>query len=124
MPADFDTHSFLRNAKTYFIRLQAAWDKADIHDLREFTSPEMYAELRLQLQERGATENHTDVVSLNGELLGVEIVSHGYLARVKFSGTMKESLNAPAESFAEVWNMSKPKSGATGWVLAGIQQIS
>uniref|UniRef100_UPI0031DCAF91 hypothetical protein n=1 Tax=Herbaspirillum sp. TaxID=1890675 RepID=UPI0031DCAF91 len=29
IPADFDTAGFVRNAKTYFIRLQAAWDKAD-----------------------------------------------------------------------------------------------
>ena len=57
LPADFDVESFIRNAKTYFIRLQAAWDKADINDIREFTTPEMFAELKLQLQERGATSN-------------------------------------------------------------------
>ncbi|MFX5813236.1 Tim44-like domain-containing protein, partial [Acinetobacter baumannii] len=72
IPADFDVTGFLRNAKTYFIRLQAAWDKADINDLREFTTPEMYAELKLQIQERGATPNVTDVISLNAELLGIE----------------------------------------------------
>src|SRR5450830_866943 len=33
VPADFDTVGFVRNAKTYFIRLQAAWDKGDANDI-------------------------------------------------------------------------------------------
>lgn len=124
VPADFDTAGFLRHAKTYFIRLQAAWDKADVNDLREFTSAEMFAEMKQQLLERGASANHTDVVSLDAELLGMETVGNDYLASVKFNGMIRESENAPAEPFTEVWNLSKPTSGAGGWVLAGIQQLS
>jgi predicted lipid-binding transport protein (Tim44 family) len=123
VPADFDVPAFLRNAKTYFIRLQASWDKADIKDIREFTTPEMYAELKMQLQERGASPNVTDVVTLGAELMGVEIVNDDYLASVKFSGMIKESETAEAAPFDEVWNMSKPTSGQGGWVLAGIQQL-
>ncbi|HJV53640.1 MAG TPA: Tim44-like domain-containing protein [Noviherbaspirillum sp.] len=124
VPADFDTGAFLRQAKTYFIRLQAVWDKADINDLREFTTPELFAELRLQLQERGASSNHTDVVTLDAELLGIETIGDDYLASVKFSGTIKEDERAPAEAFTEVWNLSKPVRGQGGWVLAGIQQLA
>ncbi|MFZ6849101.1 Tim44 domain-containing protein [Undibacterium sp. RuRC25W] len=123
IPADFDVPVFLRNAKTYFIRLQAAWDKADINDLREFTTPEMYAELKLEIQERGATLNVTDVVSIEAELLGVENAGNDHLASVKFTGMIKEAQNAPAEPFSEVWNLSKPVNGQGGWVLAGIQQL-
>lgn len=124
IPADFDAPSFLRHAKTYFIRLQAAWDKADINDIREFTTPEMFAELRLQLQERGASPNVTDVVSLEAELLGFEKTANDYMASVKFSGRIREAENASAEPFAELWNLTKPASGQGGWVLAGIQQLS
>jgi len=123
VPADFDTAAFLRHAKTYFIRLQAAWDKADVNDLREFTSPEMYAEMKQQLLERGAAANHTDVVTLDAELLGMETIGDEYLATVKFSGMIREEENAAAEPFTEAWNLSKPVSGAGGWVLAGIQQL-
>ena len=123
VPADFDTHGFLRHAKTYFIRLQAAWDKADINDIREFSTPEMFGELRLQLQERGASANVTDVVTLDAELLGIETASDHYLASVKFSGMIKEAANAPVEPFSEIWNLLKPTSGPGGWVLAGIQQL-
>ncbi|WP_211465726.1 Tim44 domain-containing protein, partial [Collimonas silvisoli] len=111
IPADFDVPGFVRSAKTYFIRLQAAWDKADINDIREFTTPEMFGELRLQLQERGASPNNTDVVQLDGELMGIETVGSDYLASVKFTGLIKEMPEASAEPFTEVWNLSKPQSG-------------
>jgi predicted lipid-binding transport protein (Tim44 family) len=124
VPADFDVPGFLRSAKTYYIRLQAAWDAANISDIREFATPEMFAEVRLQLQERGASANHTDVVSLDAALLGIERVGDEYLASVKFSGLIKEAQHAAAEPFQEVWNLSKPVSGQGGWLLAGIQQLS
>ena len=124
VPADFDSAAFLRHAKSSFIRMQAAWDKADTDDLREFTTPEIYAELKMQIQERGATADFTDVVTIDGELLGIETIGNEYLASVKFTGMIKPAPNAAAEPFAEVWNMSKPVSGSTGWVLAGIQQLS
>lgn len=124
VPADFDVPAFLRHAKSYFLRLQDAWDKGDVNDIREFTNPEMFAELRMQIEERGASLNVTDVVQLNAELLGIESSNHDYLASVKFSGLIKEAPDASAAEFAEVWNLSKPKSGQGGWVLAGIQQLS
>jgi predicted lipid-binding transport protein (Tim44 family) len=124
VPADFDVPAFLRHAKSYFLRLQEAWDKGDVSDIREFTNPEMFAELRMQIEERGAALNVTDVVQLNAELLGIESSNHDYLASVKFSGLIKEAPDASAAEFAEVWNLSKPKSGQGGWVLAGIQQLS
>jgi predicted lipid-binding transport protein (Tim44 family) len=124
LPAGFDVESFLRNAKTYFIRLQAAWDRGDVNDIREFTTPEMFGELRLQLQERGATPNVTDVVSLDAVFYGVERVGDEYIASVKFSGMIREADHAPTEPFTEAWNLSKPVNGDGGWVLAGIQQLS
>lgn len=124
IPADFDTNAFLRQSKSYFIRLQASWDRADVNDIREFTTPEMFAEMRMQLQERGASENHTDVVAIDAELLGIETLDGEYLASVRFSGQIKESADAPAAPFAEVWNLSKPTQGNGGWTLAGIQQLA
>lgn len=124
VPVDFDVQGFLRIAKTNFIRLQAAWDKGDINDIREFTTSEMFAEFRLELQERGTATNHTDVVSLDADMLGIETVGDHYSASVKFSGMIKESENEAAAPFAEVWNLSKPTNGSMGWTLAGIQQLA
>ncbi|MFC5481311.1 Tim44 domain-containing protein [Massilia suwonensis] len=124
VPADFDTDAFLRHAKSSFIRMQAAWDKGDVADLREFTTPEVFAELKMQIAERGANADFTDVVSIDAQLLGIETGPADYLASVQFNGMIRTAPNAPAEPFAEVWNMEKPLSGNTGWVLAGIQQLA
>lgn len=123
VPADFDTQAFLRNAKVYFIRLQAAWDAGNLNDIREFTTPEMFAEIKMDLADRGATPNKTDVVSVEAEMLGIETQAGEYLASVRFSGMIREEASAPAQPFAEVWNLSKPTQGSGGWVLAGIQQL-
>ena len=83
VPPDFDKDAFLRHAKSSFIRMQAAWDKADTNDLREFTTPEVFAELKMQIQERGQTADFTDVVTIDGELLGIETIGDEYLASVQ-----------------------------------------
>ncbi|MBJ7310338.1 Tim44 domain-containing protein [Rugamonas sp. CCM 8940] len=124
VPADFDAPAFLRVAKSNFIRLQAAWDKGDVADIREFTTPEVFAELKMQISERGAQADFTDVVSIDAELLGIETAANEYLASVKFIGSIKSAPTAAAEPFQEVWNLSKPVSGGGGWMLAGIQQLS
>lgn len=124
VPADFDTAGFLRAAKSNYIRLQAAWDKADVEDIRTFTTPEVFAELRMQIQERGAQAEYTDVVTIDAELLGIENDGKEYLASVKFWGTMKPAADALPEAFQEVWNLVKPVNGNTGWMLAGIQQLA
>ncbi|MCC7005143.1 MAG: Tim44 domain-containing protein [Ottowia sp.] len=123
IPADFDVDNFIRHAKVYFVRLQAAWDSANADDIREFTSPEMFAEIYADLSERGSATNKTDVVTLDAQLLGIEQTGNYYLASVRFSGMLREAQAAAPESFAEVWNLSKPVSGSGGWVLSGIQQL-
>ena len=54
-------------------------------------------------------------------MLGIEQVTDGHLASVRFSGMLREQAGAAAFRFEEVWNLFKPGQG--GWLLAGIQQI-
>ena len=122
VPAGFDGESFVRVAKANFIRLQAANDAKNLDDLREFVSPEMYAEIKLAIDERGNAAQQTDVVTLDAELLEVVTEGNRYVASVHFSGMLREAAGAPAVPFAEVWNLVKPISGERGWVIAGIQQ--
>ncbi|WP_347556002.1 TIM44-like domain-containing protein [Robbsia sp. KACC 23696] len=123
VPGDFDQTTFLHNAKVYFVRMQTAWDSSDLDDLRDFTTPEMFAELRLDLQSRGETENRTDVVRVDAELMGIEDTATEFLASVRFTGLIRETKGAAAEEFAEVWNLVKRKNEQAGWLLAGIQQL-
>jgi predicted lipid-binding transport protein (Tim44 family) len=124
VPANFDSEAFLRNAKVYFVRLQEAWDAGNMADIREFTTPEMFAEVKIDLDSRGSERNQTDVVQLNAELLGVEDRGDEYLASVRFSGLIRETVGGAAESFVEIWNLSKSTKTGEGWLLAGIQQVT
>lgn len=122
IPADFDKAGFERNAKVNFIRLQAANDAGDVEDIRNFTTPEMFAELRMQISERGASAQKTDVVSINANVVDVAEEDGRYIVSVRFAGVLREDPNAPSESVDEIWHMVKPRDGSAGWMLAGIQQ--
>src|SRR5690606_28558807 len=121
IPGDFNSTEFLAKAKEQFVKIQAIWDSGDTDRLREFLTDDLIAELKQQLAERGAAPNQTEVVLLNAELLGIETVSDGHLASVRFSGMLREAPGTEAFRFEEVWNLFKPQQG--GWLLAGIQQI-
>ena len=123
IPADFDTEGFVRNAKVNFIRLQAANDAGNLDDIREFTSPEMFAEIKMGMAERGNAKQETDVVQLNAEVLDVAEETGRYIVSVRFSGLIREEKDAAAAPFDEIWHMTKPTDNSRGWVLAGIQQI-
>ncbi len=124
VPAGFDSQGFLRVAKLNFIRLQAANDAKNLDDMREFVSPEMFAELKMQMDERGNTPQQTDVVKLQAELLEVTTEANRHIASVHFSGTIREVVGTAAAPFNEVWNLSKPVEGSQGWVISGIQQLN
>ena len=122
IPADFDVEGFLRQAKLNFIRLQAANDRGDMEDVRQFCSPEMAAEIQMQFQERKQLVQETDVVQLDAALLDVSTEAKRALASVRFSGLIREEANAAPEAFSEVWHLTKPLDGSQGWHIAGIQQ--
>jgi predicted lipid-binding transport protein (Tim44 family) len=124
LPADFDAEAFVRQAKLHFIRLQAANDSGNLEDIREFTTPEVFAEIRLQLTERGATEQRTDVVELNGEVIEVAEEGDRYIVSVRFNGLLREDADSAPTAFDEVWHLAKPAHGSEGWRVAGIQQVA
>lgn len=124
LPAGFDAEGFARQAKLNFIRLQAANDRGDLDDLREFTTPEMFAEIKLQLSERGGAAQQTDVLELDAQVLEVVEESNRYIVSVRFTGLIREDDHTPPTRFDEVWHLVKPVSGETGWRVAGIQQIA
>jgi predicted lipid-binding transport protein (Tim44 family) len=122
VPSGFDTAGFVRAAKLNFMKLQLANDSGNIDELREFTTPELYAELRKDILERGGARQQTDVASLNADLLEVVTEGNQHWASVRFSGMIRENPASAPESFEEIWNLAKPLDGSTGWLLAGIQQ--
>ncbi len=127
IPAGFDTEGFLKSAKANFVSLQAAWDKSDIPALRVMMTDTMLKEIQAQLAERevhtGGPVNLTEVVMIEAHLLGIEDLGSDYMASVEFSGMIREEPSSGPAPFREVWNMTKTKTGQSGWLVAGVQAL-
>ncbi|MBN8756489.1 MULTISPECIES: Tim44 domain-containing protein [Variovorax] len=127
IPAGFDVEGFLGAAKRNFVTLQDAWDRADVSMLRSMMTDSMVDEIRSQLADRashtGGASNKTEVVMLDAKLLGIEELPDAYMASVEFSGMIREDASAGPGPFREVWNMTKPISGTSGWLVAGVQAL-
>jgi predicted lipid-binding transport protein (Tim44 family) len=121
-PADFDAPAFERIAKMIFIRMQAANDAADLNDLRSFTTPEMFASIRLDLQERGPAAQQTDVVKIDAEIVDYASEAARQIVSVRFHGLIREENDGTAQPFDETWHLVKAVDGSHDWAIAGIQQ--
>jgi predicted lipid-binding transport protein (Tim44 family) len=127
IPAGFDADGFIAAAKRNFVSLQDAWDRADIPALRTMMTDEMLGEIKSQLADREVQKegkpNKTEVVMLDAQLLGIEDTGSDYMASVEFSGMIREEPSAGPSPFREAWNMTKPKTGGSGWLVAGVQAL-
>ena len=109
IPADFDVAAFERNAKVNYIRLQAANDTGNLDDIRQFTSPEMFAELQMDIRDRNGATQHTEVLNLDAQVLEVAEEGALYVVSVRFTGELREDgVTGPVD---EIWHLTKPQIG-------------
>jgi predicted lipid-binding transport protein (Tim44 family) len=123
VPDGFDVAGFLKGAKLNYMRLQIANDQGNLEELREFATDELFEELKRDVVARGGAKQQTDVLALNADLLEVVTEGDKHWASIRFSGSLRESPSDAPQGFEEVWNLSKPVDGSSGWQLAGIQQM-
>ena len=116
---------FLRVAKTSFLRLQAANDAGDLDDIRDYTTPEMYAQIAMQIRDRKGETQRTEVVSVDAAMADAAVDGDFAYASVRFWGLIREAPGANPEPFDEIWHVRRrandPKDA---WVIAGIQQAA
>jgi len=124
LPEGFDAESFVRQAKVNFIRLQAANDEGNLADLREFTTPGMYAELKLDIDARKGAPQKTEVIDLEAAIVDYAEEPERWVVSVRYSGRLYEDEGVVATTLDEVWHLVKPRDGKSGWLVAGIQQVS
>lgn len=123
-PAGFAVEPFLQQAKSAFIRLQAVNDANNLAELREFTTPELFAELARDIEARGNAPQKTEIVTLTADLVEVVTEDQTATASVHFKGLIREQSDAAAGPFDEVWHVTKRLDNAKAtWVVAGIQQL-
>jgi len=122
VPADFDQATFLSGAENAYRYLQSAWDNADLAAIRGLTTDKVFAEIQDQLRASG-TNNQTEVLKVNSELLEVREIGNELEATVLFDCILRED-GGDTEQVREVWHFIKPvNSKQTKWHLDGIQQL-
>lgn len=126
--SDQEIQQFVSVARDQFTKLQSVWDSGDIHALAEFCTPEMTRELSHQIAARKGEVNQTQVVNLDVEWLGMTEAKDDFgkpvdEVQIRFSGLIRESADAAAIDFDEVWTLHRVKNGDAGWMLAGITQV-
>ena len=66
------------------------WENSEIfNDLRNFTTPEMFAAIKLDLQERAGRAQRTDVVRVDAEVLDVASEAERQVVSVRFHGLIR-----------------------------------
>lgn len=121
-PAGFNAPEFVRHARLNFVRLQEAYDRKDLSMMRDFLAPEVYREVEADIRTAGDSEDRTEVLTLEADVLDVIEDRGSYIVSVRFTGVIRESVDRGAEPFSEIWHLEKPLDGSSGWVVAGIQQ--
>lgn len=119
-PTNFDEDDFLRSTKVTFNRLQAANDQRNLRDIQTFTTPEIFAEIKMQFDERGDAKDITEVSALHAKLLDISNEGSYFVAYVHFTGFIKE--NDDQESVLnEIWAFHQ-NHDSSQWLVAGIRQ--
>jgi predicted lipid-binding transport protein (Tim44 family) len=125
LPNGLDEQEFLTGAKALYTRLQASWDRRDIDDIRQFTSPEVHEEIARQATldpEHGRTE----ILMLEARVLEARSQGNETVISVLLDALLREDgPNATAEQVREVWHIRRDESASVPqWTLEGIQQLT
>ena len=123
LPQGFDAVAFAKEAKRQYIQIQRSYDDADRVALSSVMTAEMATEIGRELDNRGLHQP-TEIVTLDTDVLDVSTEDDKYWVSVRFTGLVKEDGEPLPHSIDEVWNLTKPVKGGSGWLLAGISQLA
>lgn len=117
LPDGTQPAAFLRQARAKFLHLQSMNSSSNIEEVRRYFTPEMYLAIRDDIL---SNNDLAEFPQLNAQLADSSTENGQYVASVRFSGLVSESLNADAVPFTETWHFVKANGGE--WLVAGIQQ--
>jgi predicted lipid-binding transport protein (Tim44 family) len=123
LPQGFDAAAFATEAKRKYIEIQRSYDDADRAALSSVMTADMATEIGRELDKRGL-HHPTEIVTLDADVLDVSTEEDKYWISVRFTGQVKEDGEPLPHSIDEVWNLTKPVKGGSGWLLAGISQVA
>ncbi len=123
---DIDSDFFLNAAKDIFMRMQSAWDKKDMDEIRGFCTPEVANRIEMEMNRLGEKTTRTEVATLHAEITDSWVESGLEWVAVHFTAMIKEQesgADAVTHEVQEHWIFQHdPDTDDPTWYLAGIQQ--
>lgn len=121
LPAGFDANRFLQGAREHYRALQDAWNKNDLSKIQEYVSPELYD--ALSAERAGlSTEQHTEVLFVDAELVRAEQLSGRAELSVKFSGQFRDTVEGVEEAITDIWHLERDLTTPNApWLIVGIE---
>ncbi|WP_293765927.1 Tim44-like domain-containing protein [uncultured Aquitalea sp.] len=119
LPDGTETPNFLRQAKATFLHLQSLNTPESLEEVRKYMTTDLFNALRDDIAGNGDV---ADFPQLDCQLAEAVEEAGRFIATVHFSGTVSESVNAPAVPFSEYWHYIKDGGASGKWLVAGIQQ--
>ncbi len=128
---ELDEEQFVAAAKDIFVRMQAAWDRKDMDDIRTFCTPEVASRIALDMEALGITVTRTEVAMLHARILDGWLEADDEWVAIEFTSLLKEEtlsqdgdvLETESNDLKETWLFRhKAKTDDPTWYLAGIQQ--
>lgn len=121
LPPGFDMQAFLQGAREHYRTLQQAWNQNDLEKIREYVSPELFAELS-QERARLDGEQHTEVMFVDAELVRADHTSYQAQVSIKFSGRYRDSQEGVEQDIREVWHLERDLTQANApWLVVGLE---
>lgn len=124
MPQGIDEQEFISGAKALYTRLQSSWDRRDLEDIRQFTSPEVHREIARQAT-LDPSPGRTEILMIDARVLEVRTAGSETILSVLFDAMLREdNATERAEQVREVWHIRRDESSSSSqWTLEGIQQF-
>ncbi|GGB51007.1 preprotein translocase subunit Tim44 [Oceanisphaera marina] len=121
LPPNFDMQAFLQGSREHYRTLQEAWNKDDLEKIREYVTPELFADLS---KERATLsgEQHTEVMFVDAELVRADHTSYHAQVSLKFSGRYRDSQEGVEQDIKEVWHLERDLTKENApWLIVGLE---
>ncbi|NHH99894.1 Tim44 domain-containing protein [Oceanimonas sp. MB9] len=124
LPPGFDMQAFLQGSREHYRTLQQAWNQNDLEKMREYMSPELFAELS---RERASLsgDQHTEVMFVDAELVRADHTSYQAQVSLKFSGRYRDSVENVEQDINEIWHLERDLTQANApWLIVGLEDLA
>lgn len=109
-------------AKSFFLRVQEAWDRRDLDALAAVATPGMLTEIRAQAEE-SPEPSFTDILWVKADLVSQAEKEGSQQAVIYFTLLLREDVQqGDAVEVREIWRLTRPLS-CDSWLLDSIDHV-